>query len=75
MNNDQSLMLAWGTLKERLKQKYSQLSDNDLAYVKGGEDETLRLIAGKTGATREELDEQVRQAIAAVPADPIVQAA
>ena len=75
MNNDQSLMLGWGTLKERLKQKYAQLSDNDLAYVKGGEEETLRLIAAKTGATREELDEHVREAIAAVPADSVAAAA
>ena len=69
MNNNPSLMLAWGILKDRLKQRYSQLTDNDLAYIKGAEDETLRLIAEKTGATPEEISEHVREATAALPAD------
>lgn len=59
MNN---LIDHWGLLKERLKQKYSHLTDNDLAYVKDREEEILRRIAEKTGATREELDQHVREA-------------
>ena len=52
----------WGAIKERLKQKYAALSDNDLAYIKDREDEILLRIAEKTGATRDELEQHVREA-------------
>jgi hypothetical protein len=63
----------WGAIKERLKQKYAHLSDNDLAYIKDREDEILLRIAEKTGASRDELDQQVREAcgIASAPAPAV----
>ena len=54
----------WGVIKERLKQKYSLLTDNDLAYVKDREDEMLHRIAVKIGVSRDELDQHVREASA-----------
>ncbi len=54
----------WGLIKERLKQKYAHLTDNDLAYIKDREEEILQRIAEKTGASRDELDQQVREACA-----------
>ena len=73
------LMNHWGVLKERLKQKYAGLSDNDLAYVKGCEEETLHRIAEKSGATRAEIDQHVREACATAltpaPADTTAVAA
>lgn len=54
----------WGAIKERLKQKYAHLTDNDLAYIKDREDETLHRIAAKTGVSRDELDQDVREACA-----------
>lgn len=54
----------WGAIKERLKQKYAHLTDNDLAYIKDREDEILHQIAEKTGASRDELEQQVREACA-----------
>ena len=34
----------WNELKGKLKQKYAQLTDDDLMYAKGSEDErTLRI--------------------------------
>ena len=59
-----NLMNCWGVLKERLKLKYAQLTDNDLAYVKDCEEEILHRIAEKTGASRDELDQYVREACA-----------
>jgi hypothetical protein len=59
-----NLMNCWGVLKERLKQKYAQLTDNDLAYMKDCEEEILHRIAEKTGASRDELDQYVREACA-----------
>jgi len=63
----------WGAIKERLKQKYAHLTDNDLAYVKDCEEEIFHRIAEKTGAPRDEIDQHVREACeaataAAVPA-------
>jgi len=61
----------WGAIKERLKQKYSHLTDNDLAYIKGREDEIFHRIAEKIGVSRDELDQHVREACA----DPAASAA
>lgn len=62
-----SLMNHWGAIKDRLKQKYAHahLTDNDLAYVKDCEEEILHRVAEKTGASRDELDQEVREACAA----------
>ncbi|WP_372948923.1 CsbD family protein [Mariniphaga sp.] len=45
----------WNELKGKLKQKYAELSDDDLAYVEGKEDELLGRIQKATGKTKEEL--------------------
>ena len=42
----------WNTLKATLKQKYTQLTDNDLNYVEGKEDELLGKIQKKLGITQ-----------------------
>ena len=55
----------WGILKGKLKQKYAMLTDNDLAYVLGREDEMLGHIQEKTGVSREELEQYMREANAA----------
>jgi len=60
-----TLSEQWGAIKDRLKQKYALLTDNDLAYIKDREEEILHRIAEKTGATRDELDQEVREACAA----------
>ena len=61
----------WGAIKERLKQKYAHLSDNDLAYIKDREEEILLRIAEKTGATRDELEQHVREACGTVPSSAV----
>lgn len=47
----------WNVTKGKLKQKYAHLTDNDLAYIDGKEDEMLGQIQRKTGATRDELEQ------------------
>jgi len=47
----------WNQLKGELKQKFSQLSDNDLTYVEGKEDELLGKIQEKTGESKEKIKE------------------
>ncbi len=45
----------WNVLKGKLKQEYADLTDDDLTYVEGKEDELLGRIQKKTGRTQEEL--------------------
>ena len=39
--NDLTIKGNWNQLKGKLKQKYSELSEDDLAYAEGKEDELL----------------------------------
>jgi len=47
----------WKITKGKLKQKYAQLTDDDLAYVAGKEEELLGRIQKRTGRTREEIED------------------
>lgn len=44
----------WNVIKGKLKQKYSQLTDNDLAYAEGKEDELIGKLQQKLGKTKAE---------------------
>jgi uncharacterized protein YjbJ (UPF0337 family) len=46
----------WNVIRGRLKQQYAELTDNDLAYVEGKEDETTGRIQHRLGKTREEVE-------------------
>ena len=46
---------GWNELKGKIKQAYGDLTDDDLKYEEGKDDETLGRIQKKTGKTREEL--------------------
>ena len=46
---------TWGYAKAKLKQKFSSLTDNDLAYIQGCEDEMIGQIQRKTGVPREDI--------------------
>ena len=48
----QLLKANWNTLKGTLKQKYAQLTDDDLKYVEGKEDELLGKIQKRLGITQ-----------------------
>ncbi|HEU5146138.1 MAG TPA: CsbD family protein, partial [Chryseosolibacter sp.] len=43
---------AWNEMKGRLKQKYGQLTDDDLAYEEGREDEMYGRLQQKLGKTK-----------------------
>ena len=45
----------WNMLKGQIKQKYSTLTDDDLMFVEGKEDELLGKIQKKTGKSRDEI--------------------
>ena len=45
----------WNVIKGKLKQTYGDLTDDDLTYVEGKEDELYGRLQKKTGKTKEEL--------------------
>jgi uncharacterized protein YjbJ (UPF0337 family) len=45
----------WNEMKGKIKQKWGNLTDDDLQYEEGREDELLGRIQQKTGRTREEV--------------------
>jgi len=51
----------WNELKGKLKQKYGDLTEDDLKYVEGKEDELLGNLQKKLGKTREELSSELRK--------------
>ena len=57
--NKETFKGNWKIAKGRLKQKYSNLTDDDLKYVEGKEDELLGRLQKKTGETREKLESLV----------------
>jgi uncharacterized protein YjbJ (UPF0337 family) len=54
--NTQTLKGNWHIAKGKLKQKYANLTDNDLRYVEGKEEELIGRIQKITGARREEIE-------------------
>ena len=50
---------TWNEVKGKLKQKYAQLTDDDLRYVEGKEEELLGRIQKRTGKTRDELERAI----------------
>jgi len=46
----------WNELKGKVKQQYADLTDDDLLYAEGKEDELLGKLQQKTGKTKEELE-------------------
>jgi uncharacterized protein YjbJ (UPF0337 family) len=53
--NDLNLKGSWNQLKGKLKQEYSHLTDNDLAYTEGKEDELLGRLQDKLGKTKDDI--------------------
>jgi uncharacterized protein YjbJ (UPF0337 family) len=45
----------WNELKGKMKQHYGQLSDDDLAYENGKDDEFLGRVQKKLGKTKEDV--------------------
>lgn len=50
----------WNITKGKLKQKWAKLTDNDLTYVDGKQDELVGRIQKVTGATREAVEAAIK---------------
>jgi uncharacterized protein YjbJ (UPF0337 family) len=51
----------WNQIKGKLKQTYGNLTDDDLTYVEGKEDELLGRLQEKTGKSRDELKKLINK--------------
>ncbi len=51
----------WNQAKGKLKQQYADLTDDDLTYVEGKEDELLGKLQEKTGKSRDELKKMINE--------------
>jgi len=51
----------WNEVKGKLKQKYGQLTDDDLAFSEGKEDELLGRLQQKLGKTKEDLRAEIER--------------
>jgi uncharacterized protein YjbJ (UPF0337 family) len=49
----------WNIAKGKLKQKWANLTDNDLEFVEGKEDELVGRIQKRTGESREKVEHAV----------------
>ena len=50
---------SWNDVKGKLKQKYAQLTDDDLLFVEGKDDELLGRLQKTLGCTKEELRAEI----------------
>ena len=49
----------WNIAKGKLKQKWAQLTDDDLTYVEGKEEELIGRIQKRTGQSREMVERAI----------------
>jgi uncharacterized protein YjbJ (UPF0337 family) len=52
----------WNITKGKLKQKWGKLTDSDLQYTEGKQDELLGRIQKRTGETREIIEKALNEA-------------
>jgi len=50
---------SWNEVKGKLKQKYGQLTDDDLTFAEGKEDELLGRLQKTLGRTKDELRAEI----------------
>ena len=51
----------WNITKGKLKEKWGKLTDNDLQYTEGRQDELIGRIQKRTGETREAVEKAVSE--------------
>jgi uncharacterized protein YjbJ (UPF0337 family) len=59
MKNAEELKGNWNEIKGKLKQKYASLTDDDLLFVEGKQEEVMGKIQAKLGKTKSEVEELI----------------
>ncbi|MEA3189241.1 MAG: hypothetical protein QOD99_3071 [Chthoniobacter sp.] len=52
---------TWNEMTGKLKQKYGQLTDDDLTFAEGKEDEWLGRLQQKLGRKKEDLRDEIEK--------------
>lgn len=52
----------WNIIKGKLKQRWARLTDDDLQYAEGKEEELIGRIQRRTGETRENVEKEIDSA-------------
>ena len=52
---------SWNEIKGKLKQKYAQLTDDDLTYTEGKDDELIGKLQKKLGKSAEEVRQMLER--------------
>lgn len=60
----------WNIAKGKLKQKFAQLTDDDLQYVDGKEEELIGRIQKLTGKTRDDVENAINQCCCGERSEP-----
>ncbi|MDJ1499761.1 CsbD family protein [Xanthocytophaga agilis] len=59
--NKLSMKGNWNEVKGKLKQKYGQLTDDDLIFAEGKDDELLGRLQQKLGKTKDEIRKEIAE--------------
>lgn len=57
--NTLKLKGTWNEAKGKLKQKYGELTDDDLTFAEGKEDELVGRLQKRLGKTKEEIRKEI----------------
>ena len=52
---------SWNEVKGKLKQKYADLTDDDLTFAEGKEDELLGRLEKRLGKKKEEIRREIEE--------------
>jgi uncharacterized protein YjbJ (UPF0337 family) len=58
--NSTEIKGRWGEIKGKLKQKYASLTDDDLMYTEGKEEELISRLQKKLGKSKEEVEDIIK---------------
>ena len=59
--NKLEMQAEWNIVKGRLKQKFGKLTDSDLRYTEGQEDELIGRIQKRISETRDKVERLLRE--------------
>lgn len=59
--SDLNLKGNWNEMKGKIKQQWGDLTDDDLQFMEGKEDELIGRIQKRTGEARETIREKIKQ--------------
>jgi uncharacterized protein YjbJ (UPF0337 family) len=61
MSNEQILDGDWTEIKGKLRQRWEQLTDEDLPQIRAGADQLIAIIQRKTGQSRESIEAYLQE--------------